>query len=85
MNEWGDVGLTVVGAFNQGLLMNAADFSNEFMTSGGIIIPGTAMPILDGITWQIAAIAAALLKPASFPSSVSIVIPFTISCWRYNQ
>ena len=50
MNERGDVVLTVVGAFNQGLLMNVADFSNEFITSGGIIIPGTAMPILDGIT-----------------------------------
>ena len=50
MNERGDVVLTVVGAFNQGLLMNVADFSKEFITSGGIIIPGTAMPILDGIT-----------------------------------
>lgn len=77
-----DIGLTVVGAFNQGLLTKVADFSKEFITRGGIIIPGTAMPILDGITWQIAAIAAVLLKPASLPSSVSIVMPFTISCWR---
>jgi hypothetical protein len=58
------------------------DFSKKDIIIGGIIIPGTAIPILEGMTCPIAATAALLLRPASNPVSVWIVMPFTISCWR---
>jgi hypothetical protein len=35
---------TVIGAFNQGFLMNVELFSNWTMTRGGIIMPGIAIP-----------------------------------------
>ena len=38
MNERGDVVLTVVGAFNQGLLMNVADFSKEFIERSFLLL-----------------------------------------------
>ena len=72
--------LTVAGAFNQGFFMKEGVFSKKLIAIGGIIIPGTAIPILEGITWEIADIAAFVLSPTSFPSSVSIIIPLTISC-----
>lgn len=70
----------MVGAFSQGFFTKAAVFSREFMTRGGIIMPGTAIPILDGMTCMTAEIAAFVERPASLPSAVSMVIPFTISC-----
>ena len=77
--------LTVVGAFSQGLLVNVRVLSNLLITMGGIIIPGTAIKILEGITCLIASIAATELNPISSPFSLSIIMPFTISCWRYKN
>lgn len=77
--------LTVMGALSHGLLVNVRVLSNLLITMGGIIIPGTAIKILEGITCLIASIAATELNPISSPFSVSTIMPFTISCWRYKN
>lgn len=41
---------TVKGALSHGFFINNAVFSSFDITSGGIIIPGTAIPIREGIT-----------------------------------
>lgn len=49
------------------------------MIIGGINMPGTAIPIRDGTTCEMAEIAALELNPAGSPLSVSMAIPFLIS------
>ena len=70
----------MTGAFIQGFLMNAAVFSSLAMMSGGMIMPGAAMPTLEGITCCSAAVAALVLAPTTCPSSVSMLMPFFTSC-----
>ena len=42
---------TVTGARSHGFLMKVEVFSSLAIITGGIIIPGTAIAILDGITY----------------------------------
>ena len=41
---------TVTGAFNHGFLINVAVFSSLLMMSGGMIMPGAAIPTREGMT-----------------------------------
>jgi hypothetical protein len=42
--------LTVTGALIQGFLMKKADFSSLLIITGGMNMPGAAMPIREGMT-----------------------------------
>jgi hypothetical protein len=64
--------------------MKVEVFSSLLIIIGGINIPGIAMPIREGTTCEIAAIAALELSPTFSPNSVSISMPFLISYYKQH-